>query len=442
MTGSKHGLTPADRLLIFSAAFVARALILLWFNTTPIDIFRWSLDSWEYTAMAIAIAQGNWGFYMFGLRTPGYSLVLSGFTGLFGLSMPQAVAWLPFQIALTALSVLLGAHVIYRLTNSRQVAILGGLILAFDPMILGAEVPLLSEAIFIPALIASQLFLLRWLKGRRWRDFLICLVTLQIMVITRPSGLYLIVVILAAIILYNWRLWPYALLLLGGFCLPVIAWTARNNYYLGINTYSTAGVFNLLFYKDVSTEALVTGHSPDDIAWQYALEVETRVGDPSALDRRYFPTGNYTYLYVNNPARYKAMSDLAFEKLLQYNAWHLVKIPWHILEDFLKNETLKFLIPSWLQAAITAVSLLLFAGGLWRWLRGRHPLWQHVLVPGTIAYFMLTVSFLLAVPGTRFMSQLSVYWALMLALAVGAIYEWFAGRARGETGKMINGGGA
>lgn len=379
MTALKR-LSLSDRLLIFFAAFAARAAILVWQKNSSIDPFRWSLDTWEYMAMMLAIRHGDWGFYMFILRPPGYPLVLSAFNGLFGVSAPQMLVWLPFQALITSTAVLMAAHVIYRLTHQRVLAMLGGFILAFDPMALGAQAPLLSEALFMPAMTVSQLFLLRWLERKRWRDLLICLIALQVMVLMRATALYYVFLVVAVILVYNWRLWRYGLVLLAGFSLPVIIWTARNAHYTGIRTYSTNGVYTFLFYKAVSTEALVTGHSPNDIAWEYSREIEKRLGNPPRPHPDAFPVGNYDYLYVQDARRYGVMSDLAREKLFQYHVWHLVKFPWHLVKQFYVNETLSRLIPSRFQLVITVSSLALFVLGLWVWVRERRAIWQSLLV--------------------------------------------------------------
>ena len=49
---------------------------------------------------------------------------------------------------------------------------------------------------------------------------LIVLVALQINVLTRPNGEYYILIVLAVILIYNWRLWRYAVLLVAGFRPP------------------------------------------------------------------------------------------------------------------------------------------------------------------------------------------------------------------------------
>ena len=98
-------LTARDRLIIFGVTVAARFLLLIWVVVAGIDPFRWSLDSWEYMATMGAIRDNNWGYFLFVSRTPGYPLLLRGFNILFGLNSPQMVAWLPFQAALTALSV-------------------------------------------------------------------------------------------------------------------------------------------------------------------------------------------------------------------------------------------------------------------------------------------------------------------------------------------------
>lgn len=412
----------ADRLIVFLAAVAARAGILVWAKSAIPDLFRWSLDSWEYMGMMLAIRDWNWGFYMFTLRPPGYSLLLTGFNRLFHLRAPQMLAFLPFQALLTSLSAVIAMHIIYRLTKSRSLSILGGLVLALDPMMVGAEAPILSEALFNPALIVSQLFLLRWLSKRRWRDFVICLVALQLMVLTRATGMYYITVILAVIIAYDRRLWRFALLLLAGFSLPILVWTARNIYYTGISTYSTAASYNLLFYKAVSTELLRSDKSAHELAWDYANELERRLGNPPPT---VFPVGNYDYLYPQDADRYKMMTKMGFEKLREFHVLHLVKVPWTIYSHFSRNETLKSLIRPGIQIPLTLLSLSIFALGGVEWIREKRPLWQHIFILGTGAYFMLGTGFFMAGnTASRYMSALGVCWALLIALGLRRIIRW------------------
>jgi hypothetical protein len=396
-----------------------RAVILLWANAQQIDVFRWALDSWEYMSSMMAIRQGDWGHYMFILRPPGYPLILSGFNGLFGTTPPQMVTWLPFQAALTAIGTVVAVHILYRVTQRRDVALIGGILLAIDPIILGAEVPLLSEALFNPALLVAQLFLLRWLCNHRWSAFLICILALQVMVLMRPIGIYVVVIFVIVILFNNWKYWPYGIVMVLGFSVPIFLWTARNSTYTGINTYSTATVYNLLFYKAISTESMVMNTDPDELAWNYAREIETRLGNPNALDTRFFPVGNYTYLYVDNPARYKVMSDMANEKLAQFHVWHFVKLPYTFLRDFVSNETLRALIPAPVQWLITIVYLIIVPLGIWKWFKQSRPRWQHILVLGMTAYFMLGSAFML--PGntaSRYFSPVMVYWLLLFILGI------------------------
>ncbi len=406
----------SDRIRIFAAAFSVRTLILLMVMASGVSILSWDADSWEFLGMTAAINQGDWGFYMFGLRTPGFPLLLSGFSRAFDLAMPQMVAWLPFQIALSALSSVLAADIVVRLTGRRGLAFVAGLMLAFDPIMLSADVPLLSEALFIPVLVFAQWCLLRWLDKRRLRDFVGCALGLQIAVLTRPSAQFLIVILIAVVLLYDRRLWRWALILIAAFALPIVAWTARNQYYYGIATYSTAGIYNLLFYKDVSTDSLVTGRTPDEAAWAFALEVETRAGDPNRLDRRYFPVGNYDYLYVSDAVRWQAMSDLAVEKFVEFHAWNVVKMPYHLLQLFTESKTMTLFIPLNVQRVIAVVMLTLFGVGVLNWCVGRRPLWQKVLVVGVPFYFIASSVVLLALPDTRYMAQFAPYWALLVVL--------------------------
>ena len=415
-------LTKRDRLMVFGMAFLARAILLVLVTWAGTDLFRWSLDSWEYTATAQSILDGDWGFYMFVLRTPGYPLLLAGLRLLFQLQSPQLVVWLPFQLALSSLGVVFATWIINYLTGDRRLALVAGILMALDPMMVGAETPLLSEALANPTLFGAQFFLLRWFRQRRLRDFGVAVVLLQIAVLTRPAILYFIGILLLVMLLQDWRRWRFALALLVGFSLPVAAWTYRNIHYTGIPTYSTAGVYNLLFYKSVSTEALVTGHTPGDIAWDYALEVETRLGDPDRLNTEYFPVGNYDYLYVNDAARYAVMSDLAREKLFEFHVWHLVKLPYHVFQNFYNNQTIK--LPPPLQLALTLLGFGLAGVGLWQWLRRKRPLWQHALVLGTIAYVVLGTAFYLALPANRYMTTMAPHWYLMMALGGVQVGGW------------------
>lgn len=417
-----------DRLIVFAVAFVARASVLIWAKTTITDLFRWNQDTWEYMAMMLAIRDWDWGFYMFTLRTPGYPLLLTGFNRLFHLEPPQMLTWLSFQAMLTSLSAVLAMWIIFRLTKSRAWSILGGLILALDPMFVGAETPILSEALFNPALITAQLFLLRWLDKRRWSDFWISMVALQVMVLTRATGMFYIAVIAAVVIAYNWRLWRYALLLVVGFALPVIAWTARNHHYTGISTYSTATSYNLLFYKAVSTEVLRSDKSADELAWEYAAELERRIGNPPPT---VYPVGNYDYLYPQDSERYAMMTTMAREKLFEFHLWHLVKLPWTIFRHFSHNSELLAIFPLKFQAPWTVLLLALFALGGVEWLREKRPLWQHVLIGGTCAYFILGTGFVMAGNTTaRYMTALGFCWALLIALGLRRIFLFVRPRLR------------
>jgi|GEM_PF-1266424 len=416
-------LTGHHRISLFAAAYLVRAALVLIVMGSGISILEWNADSWEFLGMTHAINQGDWGFYMFGLRTPGYPMLLSAFSQGFDLALPQMTAWIPFQVALTSLSVVLSADIVARLTKNRIWAIAAGLLLVFDPLVLSGDVALISETLFNPALVGAQWLVLRWLTNRRIRDFFGAALLLQVAVLTRPSAQFFIVIVLAVILLYDRRLWRWTILLAFLFLLPIAVWTARNIAFNDIPSYSTAGIYNLLFYKNVSTDSLVTGRSPDEIVWAYALEVETLAGDASRLDRRYFPVGNYDYLYVADAARYQAMNRLAIDKFLEFHVWHVVKMPYHLLQLFSESRTMSLFIPLTVQRGIAVVMLTLFTIGGLQWLTTRRPAWQKWLVIGVPFYFIATSLVLLALPEMRYMSQFGTYWALLVVGGAGWLIQ-------------------
>jgi hypothetical protein len=413
-----------DRLLIFSLAFLARAVLMVW-AISRVDIFRWSLDTWEYMATMIAMRDGAWDFYMFTYRTPAYPALLRLFSATFGLQPPQMTVWLPLQAVITALGVVIAAHLLYRLTRNKSITLLASLLLAVFPPNLAGETPILSESLFNVSLLIAQLFLLRWVSHQRLWDFMLCILALDTMVLSRATGQYIIVVIVLVILCYRWQLWIYTLPLIVLFSLPIILWTAHNNATYGINTYSTASAYNFLFYKAPSTESMVTGRSPDDLAWDYSHIIEDRIGNPPRTESnaKAFPVGNYDYLYVTDPVRWQAMSELASEKLREFHLLHLVKAPYIIVKQFFSYDTLDRVIPRWLQIILALSTLGFGVIGIWEWIRQRRQLWQHVLVLGMVAYFLISVAMYNPISNIRYLSSFGVYWCLFMALGIHALYR-------------------
>jgi len=410
---------------LFALAFLVRAALTVWATIEIPEIFRWNLDTWEYMGMMLAIEEGDWGFYMFILRPPGYSLALTGFKTLTGITAPQMVAWFPIQAAFTSAAVVLGAQLVQHLTQQRRLALLTGIVLAVHPVFLAGDVPMVSEALFNALLLLAQLFFVRWLRSQRWREFFICVVALQWVVLTRATGQYYVLILLAAAIVYDRRLWRQAVLLALLFSIPVAVWIARNRHYTGISTYSTNSTYSMLFYRLVSTEKLITGDDPADIAWEFGSEIERRLtGDPDALPSSY-PVGNYDYLYPQNSDRYRIMEQLRTEKLLETHVFNLVKFPAHLFNNFGRNYVLQRLHPAWkwISVCVGGLSFLLFGLGVIQWFRVRRPAWQHILVVGTISYFMLGSTLFMGIPDARLGSSTGLGWALFIALGSLRVLE-------------------
>ncbi|MFZ4828447.1 MAG: hypothetical protein ACOYLB_13940 [Phototrophicaceae bacterium] len=406
-------------LMLLLLAFAARALTLLWGYSQGINPLHWDSDSWEYTAMVIAIQQGDWAFNMFTLRAPFYSIILSGFISLFSLSVPQLLVWFHFQNALTALGVVLGAKSIYLLTGRRSVSLIGGLILCLHPIMLSAEVPLLSESLFNVFCSAGLYLLLNWIKQPKLGFIIGSATCFAMAVFTRATGQYLLLILVVVMLLYDARRWKSIMLFVAIYSLPIIGWTAHQQHYYGINTYSTAGVFNLAFYKSISTERLFTDESAVEIAYRYAERIERAIGDDAKLSevqaRTLPPNADHDYLYVTNANRYQEMAKIAQEKLFQYHAWHLVKMPYHILQMFHRNGMLEAYRNTPLYMLGTATTVTVMLVGAITWLSLRPPLWKVALVLGSCAYFIGGSAFYLGLPAQRFLSPIMPYGSFLMA---------------------------
>ena len=421
----QNRITHYEWLLLLLLAFSVRAFTLLWGYSQGINPLHWDSDSWEYTAMVIAIQQGDWGFNIFTLRAPFYSIILTGFTSLFSLSVPQLLVWFHFQHALTALGAVLGAKSIYLLSRRKDISLIAGLILCVHPILLSADVPLLSESLFnLFCSVGLYLFLL-WIKRPHLGFIIGSAICFAMAVFTRATEQYFLLVIVIVMLIYDARRWKSILLFAVIYSIPIVGWTAHQMHYFGINTYSTAGVFNLAFYKAISTERLFTDESAVEIAYRYAERIERAIGDNDKLAelqaRTLPPNADHDYLYVTNANRYDEMAKIAQEKLFEYHVWHLVKMPYHVLQMFHRNGMFEAYRHTPLYMLGTATTITLMVVGLVIWLFSRRPLWQVALVLGSSAYFIGGSAFYLGLPAQRFLSPMMPYGTYLMAYGV----VWF-----------------
>jgi hypothetical protein len=182
----------------------------------------------------------------------------------------------------------------------------------------------------------------------------------------RPAAYLLWIVLVGVGLLVYHSRWR-ALLVYGALSvLGIGAWVAHNSAVFGNPTFSTIGIYNLLYYRAVSVESLGSGAAVEDTYVELSRRVEEQLGRDTSVVNSGTRHGHYAVTADLQPV----MQAVAFEVFRTYPLVYLATIPLGMYRILL---SLNSGIP-WLQgiALVMNVFLLILAAlGLWVWWRAR-----------------------------------------------------------------------
>ena len=310
---------------------------------------------------------GDYGLYYIGgehIRTEG------DFTNSLFLVRPPLFPLLIHLLNLNSVAVLLvnsglGAllsplsYVFARQLGLRQpFAFLAGVIVAFDPAsvvystFLGAEP--LANLLLLLAVIVLQGGLQAPAGARAWFCGALAGSALALSALARPATYMLWVVLSVGLLLVDRRKWRLVAALAAVCCTSTILWTVHNGVVFGNYTFSTIGVYNLLYYRAASVERLATGKAIDVVYRDLSERVEASLGhDTADVDShtRY-------HHYAPQSELQAVMTRVAIDVFLSDPLAYIATIPLGVVRMFGRTTPL----PGWSTPLEVAWNVILVGG--------------------------------------------------------------------------------
>lgn len=187
--------------MLWVVALIAAATNLVSMAATRLWIYP---DSIDYIALAGGIVDRfDLSNELFLVRPPGYPLMLAGIFGSFGAASPFVIMLI--QHAMVVATVVLTAAIAQRLTSSRTVALLTGVLCACSLQTLAYANLVLTETPFALALVACVYFLIRFLPSGQWRWLALASAMAGVGYLFRPIGLHLLGACGLAALIHAWQ---------------------------------------------------------------------------------------------------------------------------------------------------------------------------------------------------------------------------------------------
>ena len=379
----------AATLIIFALAMLVRGGLLYYRFAVQGGDFRWlggsDVPGWLGIANHFR-SHLDFSYWLLGYRQPLFPMITALVYELGGGVLHVAI----LQSAFGALTAAIGYLIAYRIFNHAKgtpnpgrLALISGFVMALDPATLSATTSLMSEPVFNLFFAACLLNLVRFVQGNRWVDLALSALWLALAMLTRPTGIYLWVIMALVLILMG-RRWKAALAIAAVGLVVYFGWSLNNLRYRGIFTYSTGTNFSLLFLRALSAEHLATGAAVDDLYVTYVRTIYERAGETEAAAGEVLPEHFWRFLVPDTPELYRAMGDLAIEKLLAYWPWVILTTPIGLARMY--GWTNSF--PEWTRPIEIGYHFVLYACVLWgAWQAFRRRDWPTlVLVSAPIIY--------------------------------------------------------
>lgn len=314
-----------------------------------------------------------------------------------------------------------------QLGTGRGLARLAALIVAFDPPSIVYSTYLLAEPLANLLLLLGVMALLTARTRSGWGWAAAAGTALALSAWARPAG-FLLFVPLAVWLAWGDRArWRVAAVVAAIPLLATVAWTVHNARQFDNTTYSTIGIYNLLYYRAASVEHQATGDAMNTVYARLAARVEERAGrDPARAD-----ADTRHHHYSTDGTTQRAMIAEALDVFAAHPLYYVALVPVGLVRFALLTNPL----PEALEAVAVGWNALLTAGaliGLWiAWRERRDALFWLTLILG--AYFTVgTLAVQTSGLDTRMRSMLTPLLAVACALALARLVAWWRDRRAGD----------
>lgn len=332
---------------------------------------------------------------------------------------------------LTVLSTYLLARLVFERTaqvpHPQELALLAGLLMAFDPATLSASVTLMAEPLFNLLFTLTLTCLALYLRQDHWYWLLAAALSLAGAMATRPTAIYfwLAAPLIAIPLVKTWWKPVLALALTGLLVYLGWSWNISQNH--GVFTYSLQTNFSLLYLRALSAERLATGVEATALQDEYTREVYRRVGDLEKAANVEPDVTWWAMLVAESPQVYSAMGALAREKLIEYWPYALLGTPIGLAR--LIGVTQAY--PRWFYPVEITYHILLYSAMLWgAWRAWQNRAWWTQLFSGIPILYVtgLTLVSQTSAMDTRMRSPMSA--SIMILAAYGLSHLWALWQAR------------
>ena len=166
---------------------------------------------------------------------PGFPFVLALCSRLSGLAPAEACRWL--QAGLLGCNILLVGLLLAKYTRSVLMAIAGACVVLMSAPILLIHLSVMSEPMFIFFMLLWLVFFMDFLENSRRSSFILCVMALMAVCLTRRIGVAFVLTSLAGIFLFKKECVKtrcvYAVVLMSASLLPLWVWMLRNILFIG-----------------------------------------------------------------------------------------------------------------------------------------------------------------------------------------------------------------
>lgn len=351
------------------------------------------------------------------LRTPGYSYVLAALIGIFGVVGAALV-----QLLAASILPPLGMRIAERITNSRKIGIVTGMILALDPTLALLSFQFYTETLFLILFFLWILVSLNYLERKNLTSLIVGAILLGCAILVKTSAQYVPLLFVAFIVWHHGRFdWRRGithasvyLLIVGAILTP---WVVRNTIVFGVPGLSAQTPFVL--YTNLAPAVLSVARGSDFLDEREAFLTPAEYkGDAITLANGDAYTKRALEVVRVHPiATLFVASKSLFTFFTNDGFYTLLARTGHTPADFLPLLIVARLI--WIMITLAA-----FVGALVYLLTQRSQL--AILIILLVAYFALTST--IAAFGTNPRYRLPVDPIILACAGLGVIYLLARGR--------------
>ena len=385
----------------------------------------------EYVLLGKGLLQsGGWSANYFVARPPLMPLLIAAVYATTG-EAPLLVAII--NCLLGAATATIAFFYARQLLNDSRIAFVTGILVAIDPASISQNMTLQAETLTNFLLVLGTWQLAAALQSHRWRGFSLAGLLLGMAALARPTTVffYLLCLPLLVLLVKKWARMFLALAVLP--TIMLLAWCARNYYFFGEFTYSTASDFNLLFYRAVSVERLATKKNPDLIRREFALEIEHRLGNTFTLDE--VDSGYYWNNFAPaDSRRVRLMRDLALQVYWAHPIEYFATLPIGLYRMYAFSAAYgsPYLPELVFNLGLYALAVL---GAYHAWRKQQRLTWA---LNGLLICYVTLATLISQTSGMDTRMRTSITFALAILAAVGSTWLWDVFRQSNKSRRLFN----